>query len=63
MGFGPDGQLSSIVKVQVDAEFDAYLQTATASFLSGFYSPEQDPLTEDPEIPGPSGVGLILRRI
>lgn len=63
MAFGADGQLSLISKVLVDVEFDAHLESATATYVSGFYLPEQDPLTEDPAIPGPSGEGLVLRRI
>jgi hypothetical protein len=61
--FGADGLVSGISKVQVDFEFDQDLQSATASYVSGFYTPEQDPLTEDPASPGPSGSGLIVRRI
>jgi len=62
-GFGTDGQVSIISKVQVDIEFNHDLQSATASLVSGFYTPDQDPLTEDPASAGPSGSGLILRRI
>jgi hypothetical protein len=63
MAFGADGQLSLMGKVLVDVDFDADLESATASYVSGFYLPEQDPLTEAPAIPGPSGEGLVLRRI
>jgi len=61
--FGTDGQVVLISKVQVDFEFDEDLQSATASYVSGFYTPDQDPLTEEPASVGPSGSGLIVRRI
>jgi len=61
--FGEEGQVNFISKVQVDIEFDHDLQSATGTYVSGLYTTDQDPLTEDPAIPGPSGGGLILRRI
>jgi len=61
--FGEDGQVNLIGKTQVDIEFNNDLQTATGSYVSWFYTPDQDPLTDDPAIPGPSGDGLIVRKI
>jgi hypothetical protein len=62
-GFGTDGQVVLISKVQADIEFDEDLQSATSTYTSGFYTPDQDPLTEEPASAGPSGGGLVLRRI
>ena len=63
MLYGPDGLVSYLEKVEIDLTFDEHLQSATATYTSGFYTPDQDPLTEEPAIPGPSGGGLVVRRI